>query len=89
MKAMATSNATGGKKGVQGMVETPWHGAFPAVKCMPDRVTKEEVLSWFLRGEKSGRDFVLVDVRRVDREVDTYITFFPSDGSVFLHKLGS
>ncbi|MCJ1248229.1 hypothetical protein MMC30_005446 [Trapelia coarctata] len=51
--------------------ETPWHAAFPPVKGLPGHVTKEEVLSWFLRGEKSGMGFVLVDVRRMDHKGGT------------------
>ena len=59
----------GSEKGKGTGAELPWHAAFPPVRSMPDRVTKEEVLGWSRHGEKSASDYVLVDVRRMDHEV--------------------
>lgn len=39
-------------------------------------ITREEVLRWFQEGKKPGKDFVLVDLRRVDYEVCIIIFFF-------------
>lgn len=50
-------------------VAQPWHTAYPTPKSTPPSVSKEEVLTWLREGRQVGRDFVLVDVRRTDREV--------------------
>ncbi|KAI1421566.1 Rhodanese-like domain-containing protein [Xylaria sp. FL1777] len=51
--------------------EQPWHAAFPAPKtAKPASLTREEVLAK-LRAADTGRDFILVDVRRNDYEGGT------------------
>ena len=49
----------------------PWYAAYPAPRNkQPDAVTREEVLDMMKSGLSiSGKDFVLVDLRRADREV--------------------
>lgn len=50
--------------------QRPWFEAYPAPKtAKSDTVTKEELRQWILGGEKSGKDFIVVDVRREDHEV--------------------
>lgn len=56
--------------------ERPWHEAFPAPRSTAASITREEVLRWFQEGKKPGKDFVLVDLRRVDHEVCTICLFF-------------
>ena len=52
--------------------EAPWHAAFPPPKCTkPASITRSEVLEMFQNGKKAGKDFVLVDLRRMDHEVDS------------------
>jgi arsenical-resistance protein 2 len=50
----------------------PWYNAYPAVKAAAPTITRAEVLD-LLRNAKSvaGKDFVLVDLRRNDHEVET------------------
>jgi hypothetical protein len=47
--------------------EAPWHAAFPAPQIAASSVSREEVLQWLQEGKT---DFVLVDVRRMDCEVN-------------------
>ncbi|KAJ9190946.1 hypothetical protein DTO164E3_9089 [Paecilomyces variotii] len=51
--------------------ERPWHEAFPAPRSTAVSITREEVLRWFQEGKKPGKEFVLVDLRRVDHEGGT------------------
>lgn len=62
--------ATEGKAAEGTSGEVPWHAAYPEprTKNLP-KITREELLDRMKRGEKSGKDFVLVDVRRTDFEV--------------------
>ncbi|KAH7025291.1 arsenate reductase [Microdochium trichocladiopsis] len=53
-------------------VQRPWFEAYPPPKTSkPKTVTKEELRHWFLAGQKPGKDFILVDVRRDDHEGGT------------------
>lgn len=55
--------------------ETPWHAAFPAPKTAAASVSRVDVLQWLQGQERvAGRDFVLVDVRRVDFEVSYFLS---------------
>lgn len=64
--------ATEGKAAEGTSGEVPWHAAYPEprTKNLP-KITREELLDRMKRGEKSGKDFVLVDVRRTDFEGGT------------------
>ncbi|KAK5662566.1 hypothetical protein OQA88_8479 [Cercophora sp. LCS_1] len=48
----------------------PWHAAFPAPKAQPGGMSKEAVLE-LIRSAVAGRDYVLVDLRRIDHEGGT------------------
>jgi len=50
--------------------QRPWFEAYPPPKNpQPETVPREELRQWFLQGQKPGKDFILVDVRREDFEV--------------------
>ncbi|KAJ5083757.1 hypothetical protein N7456_013184 [Penicillium angulare] len=49
----------------------PWHAAYPTPKSTVPSISKVEVLNWLRDGRQSGKDFVLVDVRRTDHEGGT------------------
>ncbi|KAJ9611608.1 hypothetical protein H2200_004792 [Cladophialophora chaetospira] len=45
----------------------PWHAHFPAPRTTsPNSLTREELLGKLKAGEKGGREFLLVDLRRDD-----------------------
>ncbi|KAH7053390.1 Rhodanese-like domain-containing protein [Macrophomina phaseolina] len=52
--------------------EAPWHAAYPEprTKDLP-KITREQLLERIEQGEKSGKGFVLIDVRRTDFEGGT------------------
>ena len=50
----------------------PWHASFPAPRqANPPAVSSAEVLEWFQAGKIPGKDFLLVDLRRTDHEVES------------------
>lgn len=50
--------------------DTPWQAEFPSPRTTtPDAILREDLLARFEAGQKGGRDFLLVDVRRTDHEV--------------------
>lgn len=49
--------------------EKPWYAVYPTPKITASPITCEMLLSWFQQGKISGKDFVLVDLRRMDHEV--------------------
>lgn len=50
--------------------EVPWHSAFPAPrKQSPLSISRFEVLQLVKNVDEPGKDFVLVDLRRMDHEV--------------------
>jgi arsenical-resistance protein 2 len=50
--------------------ETPWHAAYPAPRNKnPHSISREDLLQRLESGQKSGKDFLLVDLRRTDHEV--------------------
>ncbi|KAI9801622.1 MAG: hypothetical protein M1825_003301 [Sarcosagium campestre] len=53
------------------VVEKPWHAAYPVPKTLAAVITRESLLSWMLEGKVAGKDFVLVDLRRMDFEGGT------------------
>ncbi|OIW32811.1 hypothetical protein CONLIGDRAFT_558176, partial [Coniochaeta ligniaria NRRL 30616] len=47
----------------------PWHAAYPAPKTVASPITRETVLEMLHDGSRvAGKDFILVDLRRVDHE---------------------
>ncbi|OAP58647.1 hypothetical protein AYL99_07737 [Fonsecaea erecta] len=47
--------------------EKPWHAHFPAPReTAPKAITREDLLDRFRQGQRGGRDFLLVDLRRND-----------------------
>jgi hypothetical protein len=55
--------------------EIPWHAAFPAPRGVAPSISREELLQWIRGGKQAGKDFVLVDLRRADYEVETIDKF--------------
>lgn len=53
------------------MSKTPaWHDAYPKPRNpLPNVVKRDDLLQWLKDGQKSGVDFLLVDLRRTDHEV--------------------
>ncbi|KAK9447678.1 Rhodanese-like domain-containing protein [Limtongia smithiae] len=51
--------------------EKQWHSAFPAPESTAAVITRETFVSWLQAGQVPGKDFVLVDVRRIDYEGGT------------------
>ncbi|KAH8649457.1 Rhodanese-like domain-containing protein [Tricladium varicosporioides] len=51
--------------------ETPWHAAYPAPVITAGGLTREQLLKWMGEGKVAGKDYVLVDLRRVDYEGGT------------------
>lgn len=50
--------------------ETPWHAAYPEPRNKnPDSISREKLLQRLEAGQESGKDFLLVDLRRTDYEV--------------------
>lgn len=49
--------------------EKPWHAAYPPPVLSAAVIKREELLGWVNEGKVAGRDYVLVDLRRVDYEV--------------------
>lgn len=47
----------------------PWHAAYPPPKSDPASIHRTELLQWFHEGQKPGKDFMLIDLRRTDHEV--------------------
>jgi arsenical-resistance protein 2 len=63
------ASTVGDTRTVKAEAEKPWYAAYPAPKVAASVITRETVLSWMLKGKVGGKDFVLVDLRRMDYEV--------------------
>lgn len=50
---------------------TPWYAAYPPPKSDPASIRRTELLQWFHEGQKPGKDFMLIDLRRTDHEVSS------------------
>lgn len=52
--------------------EKPWHAAFPPVQCqhVPE-ISRMELLQMMRDGKQAGVDYLLVDLRRNDHEVQS------------------
>jgi len=53
--------------------EKLWHAAHPAPRTVASVVTRGTLLSWMKKGKLAGKDFVLVDLRRMDHEVSVLL----------------
>lgn len=50
--------------------DTPWHSAYPAPRNKnPASITRVQLLKDLDAGQQSGKDFLLIDLRRTDFEV--------------------
>jgi hypothetical protein len=48
----------------------PWYAAYPEPRNKdPDSISRADLLQRFQAGQKSGLDFLLIDLRRTDHEV--------------------
>lgn len=55
--------------------QAPWHAAYPAPRTTdPGALAKEDVLGMLQRDEQ---DFVLIDLRRNDHEVQLHLSLSP------------
>ncbi|OWT42516.1 Rhodanese/Cell cycle control phosphatase [Pochonia chlamydosporia 170] len=53
-------------------MQRPWFEAYPPPKNLQSKtVTRDILRQWILEGQKSGKNFVVVDVRREDHEGGT------------------
>jgi hypothetical protein len=53
----------------------PWHAAYPAPRNKdPDSISRAVLLQRLEAGEKPGVDFLLIDLRRTDHEVQLKLT---------------
>lgn len=50
--------------------EPAWHDAYPQPRDgSPDTIQRDELLALIRDGQKAGKDFLLVDLRRNDHQV--------------------
>jgi hypothetical protein len=66
----------------------PWHTAYPAPDCEPTAISREDVLEMLKANDDeagSGKDFVLVDLRRTDHEVHSLGLLHTSFAWVLMH----
>ncbi|KAL8929091.1 MAG: hypothetical protein Q9172_000634 [Xanthocarpia lactea] len=52
----------------------PWHDSYPPPKSVLSSIHRTELLHWFQEGEKPGKDFILIDLRRTDHEVSQSVS---------------
>lgn len=56
--------------------QPPWHAAFPAPRTTdPKSITPTGLLQRLQAGQRGGREFLLVDLRRNDHEVSSVVRF--------------
>jgi arsenical-resistance protein 2 len=75
---------------VEPAAERPWYAAYPAPKTTASAITRETLLSWMLEGKVAGKDFVLIDLRRMDHEVCPNVLIHGDhieEDSKFIHEL--
>ncbi|KAA8649370.1 putative arsenate reductase (Arc2) [Aspergillus tanneri] len=51
--------------------QLPWHAMYPVPRSVAPFLSRQELLQWFQAGKQTGKDFVLVDLRRTDFEGGT------------------
>lgn len=50
--------------------ELPWYAAYPEPSTKtPAQVPRDEVLAWLKQGQRPGKDFLVIDVRKLDHTV--------------------
>jgi hypothetical protein len=55
--------------------EETWYAALPAPKTTAPSVSRNHLLSWLKKDKVPGKDFVLVDLRRMDYEVSSLVSY--------------
>jgi hypothetical protein len=71
------------------MLETdatnPWYSAYPSPRNVaPKHITRADLLQRMQMGQKSGRDFLLIDLRSTDHEVWLQFVFVTIATMAFL-----
>jgi hypothetical protein len=57
----------------------PWHAAYPSPRNKdPDSISRADLLQRLEAGQKPGVDFLLIDLRRTDHEVQSTLTIIGS-----------
>ena len=69
---------------INGVSEEPWYAAYPAAKSEAKSIKPSDVLQMLKSDAEHMKDFVLVDLRRVDYEVSLHQPNNRSDLSVSL-----
>jgi hypothetical protein len=52
--------------------EEPWYAPLPSPETAARSIPRSHLLSWLKKGKEAGKDFVLVDLRRTDHEVNSF-----------------
>lgn len=62
------------------MADQPaWHEKYPQPQTEnPKSISKQDLLSRIKSGEQAGVDFLLIDLRRNDHEVDQHLCVIPN-----------
>lgn len=60
----------------QDIPHTPWHAAYPAPMAEVESLPRQDLLRWIKEGKVAGKDYVLVDVRRIDLEVRALTIYY-------------
>jgi len=53
----------------QAAAEAPWQAAYPAPKSKAVGISQSDLLAMLEDGKEPGKDFILVDLRRIDHAV--------------------
>jgi arsenical-resistance protein 2 len=60
-----TTNSESGKSN-----PAPWYEAYPQPSTKsPEQLSRDELLDWIHHGKQAGKDFLVVDVRKLDHTV--------------------
>lgn len=62
--------------------EEPWYAALPLPKTTARSIPRSHLLSWLKKDKEAGKDFVLVDLRRTDHEVNYLLSMDDKDASL-------
>jgi arsenical-resistance protein 2 len=48
----------------------PWYEAYPEPSTkLPEQLSRDELLDWMHHGKQAGKDFLVIDVRKLDHTV--------------------